>query len=256
MRRAIRMTLPLAALALLIGGWEVYVDAGGGSGSLPAPHSIASSIWTDRTLLWNNFRPTAGAMLLGILLATFVGLALAIAMHLVPWLRRALYPLVIASQTVPIVALAPLFVIWIGFGLRPELLVIALVSFFSIVVTTLGGLATVDSELIKLMRSFDASRLRTFRFVELPAALPGVIAGAKIAVAVSAIGAVFAEQSSGTTSGLGYLFELSYNQFLLSRAWATIVVLALFTIVLFALLSVAERFALPWAYQRRGEISV
>lgn len=254
MRRVLRPWPTVLALLVLFGAWEIYVALGGGSGDLPAPHAIASSIWNDRTLLWDNFRSTAEAMLLGILLAAIVGLALAIVMHLVPWHRRAVYPLVIASQTFPIVLLAPLFVIWLGFGLKPELVVIALVSFFSIVVTTLNGLDTVDPELIKLTRSFDGSRLRIFRHVELPAALPGVFSGAKIAVAVSGIGAVFAEQSSGTTSGLGYLFEISYNQFLLARAWATIVVLALFTLALFALLSVAERLALPWAYQPRGEI--
>lgn len=253
MRRVFRLWPTVFALAVLLGAWEAYVDAGGGSGDLPSPHAIVSSIWTDRTLLWNNLRPTAEAMLLGILVATAVGLALAVVMHLAPWLRRALYPLVIASQTFPVVLLAPLFVIWLGFGLRPELVVIALVSFFSIVVTTLGALATVDPELTKLMRSFDASRLRTFWHVEFPAALPGVLAGAKIAVAVSGIGAVFAEQSSGTGSGLGYLFEISYSQFLVSRAWATIVVLAIFTIILFALLTLAERLALPWAYRPIGE---
>ena len=143
--------------------------------------------------------------------------------------------------------------IWLGFGLKPELVVIALICFFPIVVTTMNALAQVDLELIKLSRSFDARRVRIFRHVELPASLPGVLAGAKIAVAVAGIGAVLAEQTNGTTSGLGYLFEISHNQFLLPRAWATIVVLALFTILLFALLSLAERLALPWAYRPRGE---
>jgi putative hydroxymethylpyrimidine transport system permease protein len=241
---------------VLFGAWELYVDAGGADPAvLPPPHAIASSLWNDRSLLWSNFLSTAQAMLLGMLLAALVGFVLAVAMHLAGWVRRATYPLVVASQTIPIVMIAPLLVFWLGFGLKPELVVIALVSFFSIVVTTLNGLAAVDPELIKLTRSFDGSRLRILRHVELPAALPGVFTGAKIAIAVSAIGAVFAEQSSGTTSGLGYLFEISTNQFLIARAWATIVVLSCFTIALFSLLSVAERVALPWAYQPRGELS-
>jgi putative hydroxymethylpyrimidine transport system permease protein len=244
---------PAVLLVLLLGAWEVYVDAGGGSGSLPAPHAIASSIWNDRSLIWSNFKPTAEAMLVGVLLAALVGLALSASMHLVPWLRRALYPLAVSSQTFPIVLLAPLLVIWLGFGSKPELVVIALICFFPIVVTTMNALAQVDLELIKLSRSFDASRLRIFRHVELPASLPGVLAGSKVGVGVSGIGAILAEQSNGTTHGLGYLFEISYSQFLLPRAWATIVVLALFTILLFALLSLAERLALPWAYRPRGE---
>jgi putative hydroxymethylpyrimidine transport system permease protein len=255
-KRALRVWPTVVLLLALFGAWEIYVDAGGADpGVLPPPHAIASSMWTDRTLLWNSFRPTAGAILLGLLLAATVGLALAVAMHLLPWLRRAAYPLVIASQTVPIVLIAPLLVFWLGFGLKPELVVIALVSFFPIVVTTLSGLSAVDPDLLKLTTTFDASRLRTFLHVELPAAMPGVLTGTKIAVAVSGIGAVFAELSNGSTTGLGFLYLTSQAQFLIARAWATIAILSLFTIVLFALLTLAERLALPWAYQPIGDSS-
>jgi ABC-type nitrate/sulfonate/bicarbonate transport system permease component len=243
-------------LLAVLGAWELYVDAGGADPSvLPPPHDVASAMWNDRGLLWSNFRPTAEAMLLGILVAAVLGLAIAVAMHLIPLLRRAAYPLVIASQTIPIAAIAPLLVLWLGFGLRPELAVIGLFSFFSIVVSTLSALAVVDADLLKLTRSFGGSRLRVFRHVELPSAMPGVLAGAKIGIAVSGIGAVLAEQSNGSARGLGYLFETAQAQFFISRAWATIVVLSLFTIALFALLSLAERLALPWAYQPIGEPS-
>jgi ABC-type nitrate/sulfonate/bicarbonate transport system permease component len=254
-RRAFRSAWPPAvALVVLFGAWEIYVDAGGADPTfLPPPHAIASSLWNDRGLLWSNFKPTAAAMLLGILVASVVGLVLAIGMHLVPLLRRAVYPLVVSSQTLPIAAIAPLLIYWLGFGLKPELAVIAIVCFFSIVVTTLNGLDAVDPELLKLGRSFDGSRLRIFRHVELPAALPGVFTGAKITIAVSAIGALLAEQSNGSTNALGFLFEESQNQGLFARAWAVVFVFAFFTILLFALLSLAERLALPWAYRPRGE---
>jgi putative hydroxymethylpyrimidine transport system permease protein len=255
-RRATRIVLPLIALAVLIGAWEVYVDAGGADPTvLPAPHAIFSSLWSDRSLLWRYFHPTAEAILLGILVAAVIGLSLAIVMHLVPVLRAALYPVVVASQTIPIPLVAPLLVFWLGFGLKPELLVIALISFFSIVVTTLNALAAVDPELLELTRTFDGSRLRAFRHVELPAALPGVFTGAKIAAVVSAIGALLAEQANGSTSSLGFLFVETTNQSLFARAWAEILLLSLFTIALFAILSVAERLALPWAYQPRGDFS-
>jgi putative hydroxymethylpyrimidine transport system permease protein len=253
-KRTLRVWPTVVVLLALFGAWEIYVDAGGADpGVLPPPHAIASSMWNDRTLLWNNLRPTGEAMLLGIFAAAIAGLALSVAMHLAPWLRRAVYPLVVASVTIPIPLVAPLLVLWLGFGLKPELAVIALVSFFSIVVTTLNGLAGVDPDLLKLTRSFDATRLRSFRHVELPSALPGVFTGTKIAVAVSGIGAVLAEQSNGSATGLGYLFEVSQAQFLIARAWATIAVLSLFTIALFALLTLAERLALPWAYQPIGD---
>ena len=129
---------------------------------------------------------------------------------------------------------------------------IALVSFFSIVVTTLAGLAAVDPELPKLMRTFDATRVRVFRLVELPAALPGVFTGAKISVVVAVIGAVFAEQA-GSSSGLGYLFQQSVPQLLTARAYAAVVILSAFAILLFGLLALAERLVLPWAYQPLGE---
>jgi ABC-type nitrate/sulfonate/bicarbonate transport system permease component len=187
-------------------------------------------------------------------LAAIAGLGFSIALHFSRTLRAAVYPLLIASQTIPIPMLAPVLVLWLGFGILPKLVVIALVSFFSIVVTTLGGLAAVDPGLIKLMRTFDASRGSTFRHVEFPSALPGLFTGAKIAVVVAVIGAVFAEQF-GASSGLGFLFEQSIPQLLTARAYAAVVVLSVFAIALFALLTMAERLLLPWAFQPRGESS-
>jgi putative hydroxymethylpyrimidine transport system permease protein len=247
--------LPAALLLLgLIGLWEVYVDLHGATFSLilPAPHQVAKALYTDRSLLWSNFLVTAEEVLLGILVATAIGFVLAVAIHFSPTLRRAAYPLLVASQAVPVVILAPILAFWLGFGLLPKLVVIALVSFFSIVVTTTAGLAAVDPDLIKLMRTFDATRLRTFRHVELPAALPGVFTGAKIAVAVSVIGAVFAEWN-GSNSGLGYVILQSLPQLLAARGVAAVVILSLFAIALFALLALAERLALPWAYRTREE---
>lgn len=241
-------------LAASIGIWEIYVDAGGADPLiLPAPHAVASSLYEDRGLLWSNFLVTAEEVLLGILVAAVAALLLAGAMHFSTTVRRAVYPLLIASQTIPIPILAPLFVLWLGFGLLPKLVVVALVSFFSIVVTTLAALAAIDPALIKLMRTFDASRWRTFRHVEMPAALPGVFTGAKLAVIFAVIGAVFAEQS-GANAGLGYLFEQSIPQLLTARAYAAVVILSVFAIALFAVLTLAERLTLPWAHPDPGEL--
>jgi NitT/TauT family transport system permease protein/putative hydroxymethylpyrimidine transport system permease protein len=242
-------------LALLLGIWELYVDLGGADPLiLPPPHQVASALYTDRSLLWSNFAVTAEEVLLGILVAAAAGFVCAVALHLsARTLRPAVYPLLIASQTIPIPMIAPLLVLWLGFGILPKLVVIALVSFFSIVVTTLAGLAAVDAELIKLMRTFDASRGRIFRHVELPAALPGLFTGAKIAVVVAVIGAVFAEWA-GSSSGLGYLFQQALPQLLTARAYAAVTILSVFAIALFGALNLAERLALPWAYQSRGDL--
>jgi putative hydroxymethylpyrimidine transport system permease protein len=252
-RRVLSGWRPLLLLAALVGIWELYVDLGGADPLvLPPPHDVAKALYDDRSLIWSNFLVTAEEVLLGTLVAAVAALALAFAIHFSTTLRRAIYPLLIGSQAVPIPVFAFVLVLWLGFGLAPKVLVIALVSFFPIVVTTLAGLARVDPDLIKLMRTFDAPRWRTFRYVEFPSALPSVLTGAKVTVAVAVIGAVFAELA-GSNSGLGYLFQQSQNQLLMPRAYATVFVLSAFAILLFALLSLAERLALPWAYRPRGE---
>jgi ABC-type nitrate/sulfonate/bicarbonate transport system permease component len=255
MRRLLRPLPAALLLVALLGIWELYVDLGGADPLvLPPPHDVATALYDDRSLLWSNFVITAEEVLLGIIVASVAALALAIAIHFSATLRRAIYPLLVGSQAVPIPVFAFVLVLWLGFGLAPKLLVVALVSFFPIVVTTLAGLARVDPDLLKLMRTFDAPRLRTFTHVEFPSALPGVMTGAKIAVAVAVIGAVFAELA-GSNSGLGYIYQQSQNQLLMPRAYAAVFVLSAFAILLFALLSLAERFALPWAYRSRGEQS-
>ena len=240
-------------LLMLLGAWELYVDLGGADPLiLPPPHQIAQSLYDDRSLLWSNFLVTAREIASGILLAGAAGLALAVSLHLSRTLRRAVYPLLVASQTIPIVLVAPLLVLWWGFGFFPKLVVITIVCFFPIVVTTLDALAAVDPDLLKLMRTFDAPRIRTFRHVELPAALPGLFTGMKIAVVFAPIGAVFAEQA-GSNSGLGYVFQQAIPQLLTARAYAAVLILAVFAIALFTLLTLAERLLLPWAYEPRGE---
>jgi putative hydroxymethylpyrimidine transport system permease protein len=253
MRRIRHYLPPALLLALLIGAWELYVDLGGvDSLILPSPHQVASALYNQRSLLWSSFLVTAREVVLGILLAAVTGLVLAVSIHFSQAFRRAAYPLVIASQAVPVVLIAPVLAFWLGFGIAPKLVVVALVSFFSIVVTTLAGLESVDPDLLKLMRTFDAPRRRTFWHIELPTALPGVFTGAKIAVAVSVIGAVFAEWN-GSNSGLGYLIVVSLPQLQAAVSVAAVVILSVFAIVLFGLLGVAERRALPWAYEPRGE---
>jgi putative hydroxymethylpyrimidine transport system permease protein len=258
-RRSLRAIPTLLLIAAFLGAWELYVDVGGVDPIVLAPpHEVAKSLWEDRALLWSSFLVTAQEVLLGILVAAVIGLALAVAIHFSRTLRRAIYPLLVASQAIPIPILAPILVFWLGFGILPKLVVIALVSFFSIVVTTLAGFAAVDPELIKLMRTFDATRPRIFRHIELPAALPGVFTGSRIAVAVAVIGAVLGEQTGGSTSGtpgLGFQITLSQNQALTARAIAAVVILSLFAIALFGLLSLGERLAVPWAYQSsRGDL--
>jgi putative hydroxymethylpyrimidine transport system permease protein len=254
MRRLLSPWRSVLLLLALFGAWELYVDLGGANSLiLPAPHSVAAALYDDRGLLWSNFKVTASEVLLGIAAAAVAALLLATVMHFSTNLRRAVYPLLIASQTIPIPLLAPVLVLWLGFGIGPKLVVIGLVSFFSIVVTTLAGFASVDPDLLKLMATFGASRRRVFLSVELPSALPGVFTGTKIAVVFAVIGAVFAELA-GANSGLGYIFEQSLPQLLTARAFAAIAILSAFAILLFTLLTLAERLTVPWAYRPIGDV--
>jgi putative hydroxymethylpyrimidine transport system permease protein len=234
----------------LLGAWQAYTELSGiDSFLLPSPTQVGTALWDDRSLLWSNFVVTAEEMLLGIAVAVCVALVLAFAMHFARPLRRAAYPLLIGSQTIPIPMVAVLLAAWLGYDLAPKLVIVALVSFFPIVVTTLDGLAGVDPDLRKLMRTLDASRWQTFRRVELPSALPALLSGVKIAVAVSAIGAVLAE-FAGSSEGLGHLLIQSIPQFETARAWAAVVALSALAVGLFAALSLAERQLVPWAHRR------
>jgi NitT/TauT family transport system permease protein/putative hydroxymethylpyrimidine transport system permease protein len=245
--KARSVLLPAALLLVLLGIWELYARLGPLDPLiLPAPDQIASSLWSDRGLLWDNLAVTGREVLLGILVAVAAGIACAIAIHLSTTLRRGVYPLLVASQTLPIVIVAPLLVAWFGYDLAPKLAIVALICFFPVTVTTLDALASVDPDAVKLLRTLDASRWQVFRHLEAPAALPGLLSGTKIAVAVAVIGAVLAEQA-GSSDGLGHLLLQAIPQLETPRAYAAVVLLSALALLLFGALSVAERLAVPWA---------
>lgn len=249
MRRWLAPTLLLAAL---VGAWQVAASTGAIADALhiepflvPSPVEIAESLWQNRSLLAENAWVTMKEVLLGIGCALVAGLAFAVVLHLFETMRRAFYPLIVASQTIPIPVIAPILVIWFGFGIAPKLVVVALICFFPITVNTLDGLRAVDPDATKMMRTLDASRWQTFRRVEAPAALPYVFSGAKIAVAVAVIGAVFAEAVS-PNSGLGSLILRDGYLFETTRQFAGVVVLSAMAISLFGLLALAERHLVTW----------
>jgi putative hydroxymethylpyrimidine transport system permease protein len=240
---------PIALLAAAVGSWEALARFGSIENYLlPAPSEVASALVEDRHLLLPDAWVTAQEVLLGFALALAVGLAVATLLHLSPTIRRALYPLVVASQAVPVIVIAPVLVIWFGFGMAPKLIVIALVCFFPLVVNTLDGLQSVDRAQVKMMRTLGAGRWDLLRRLEAPAALPFVFSGAKIAVAVAVIGAVFGELV-GSDAGLGHAIQVGTAQLLTARVFAAVVLLAVMAVALFALVAVAERRLLPWATQ-------
>jgi putative hydroxymethylpyrimidine transport system permease protein len=251
-RRTGRYIAPAAVIAVLLGAWELAARWELISGALdiedflvPAPSEIAESLWRDRSLLAEDAWVTLREVVLGFLCALAAGLAFAIVLHLSDTLRRAFYPLLVASQTIPPVAIAPILVVWFGFGIGPKLLLVALICFFPITVNTLDGLRSVDPQLITMMRTLGAGRAQILGRVEMPSALPFVFSGARIAVAVAVIAAVFAEWA-GADSGLGHQILIASGQLLTARMFAAIVLLSAIAILLFGLVAIIERKVVTW----------
>ncbi|MFN8161632.1 MAG: ABC transporter permease [Solirubrobacterales bacterium] len=249
---ALGWILPAVLFVALIGLWQALTDTGLLSGALgidrilvPAPSEVGQSLWENRSLLADNAWVTLREVGLGFAVAVAAGLGFAVILHLSETLRRALYPLLVASQTVPIVVVAPILVIWFGYGVGPKLGIIALICFFPITVNALDGLRSVDPDAVKMMRTLDGSRAQIFTRVEAPAALPYAFSGAKIAVAVAVIGAVFGEWA-GASSGLGYLINQDNANLLTARVFASVVLLSAMAILLFAALSALERAVVRW----------
>jgi ABC-type nitrate/sulfonate/bicarbonate transport system permease component len=247
----VRWAPPLLVLALLVAGWEALARLGSVEDYLlPAPSDVARALVEDRDLLLPDAWVTLREVLLGFVLALAAGLGAATLLHLSPVARRALYPLVVGSQAIPVIVIAPILVIWFGFGMTPKLIVIALICFFPITVNTLDGLASVDRAQVKMLRTLDASRWQVFRRLELPSALPYVFSGARVAVAVAVIGAVFGELV-GSDEGLGHAIQIGTAQLLTARVFAATVLLAVMAIALFALIGLVQRRAVPWAGRER-----
>lgn len=243
---------PAVLLAALIAAWEaaarwdVLADALDVRDFLiPAPSDIAASLWEDRSLLADNAWVTLQEVVLGFAIAAVVGIGFAFLVHLSATARRAIYPLLVASQTIPIVAVAPILIVWFGFGIGPRLAIVALICFFPITVNTIDGLRSVDPDLVKMMRTLGAGRRQILTLAEARAALPYAFSGAKIAVAVAVIGAVFAEYATGN-DGLGAVIRTANAQLLTSLMFAAIVVLSAMAIALFGLLALLERRLTPW----------
>lgn len=236
----------MALLALVLAGWQLGVRLGDvDESTLPAPTAVGRALWEHRALLVDNAWVTVQEIVVGYALAVALGVGLAVLVSSSPLIERAVYPWLVVSQMIPIVAIAPIFVIWTGFDLRPKVMVIALVSFFPIAVNTVDGLKSTDPELLDLLRTMGAGRWRRFRVARLPSALPFLFSGLKVAAALSVIGAVFGEWV-GADAGLGYLVLTFNNQVATAEMFATIVVLALLGIALFGLVRLLERLLLPW----------
>lgn len=232
---------PWIAIVALIVIWQIVVGVGHVQEFvLPAPKTIWQAGWENRELLLHQARWTLVEAVLGFLVCAVVGVILAILIMISRTFSRIVYPLLVSSQAVPKVAIAPLFIIWMGFGLQMRVLVCFIVAFFPVVVNTALGLGSVDEDLVQMCRSMGASVFQVFMKIRFPHALPSIFSGLKVAVSLSVVGAIVAEFVGGNT-GLGALLIEAQGNFQIPLMFADLVLLAVMGVVLFYVIDVAER---------------
>jgi NitT/TauT family transport system permease protein len=244
---------PVATLSLAVVSWQlVVVGLGVPDYLLPAPTGVAAAIATEWRYLAVHTLVTLYEIVLGFALAVAVGIPLAMLIVYSPLIERSLYPLLVASQAVPKIAIAPLLIFWAGLGLLPKVLVAFAISFFPIVIDTVLGLRMVEPEMLHLVRSMGAGERKIFLKIRFPSALPSVFAGLKVAVTLAVVGAIVGEFIQADR-GLGYVLQQATSVLNTRVAFASIFILAVVGIVLFVLVESVERRLTPWSAARRLE---
>jgi ABC-type nitrate/sulfonate/bicarbonate transport system permease component len=247
LRMAVQILYPVAALVIVILGWALavsfyeiprYV--------MPSPLQVWDHIQGDWRTLFDGFRITFTEFILGFLCGAGTGFVFAVAMDASKTTRGILYPVLIASQAVPVVAISAALTIWLGFGMAPKLVIVALVVFFPVVVNVLDGLASVDRDVLNLVRSMGASTWSTFRHVKLPATYTPLFSALKLSATFSVTGAVIAEWTASTSGGLGAYLLQANSRLNTAGTFAAIAFLALLGVVSFLLVVLAEHGLTPW----------
>ncbi|WOF23034.1 ABC transporter permease [Microbacterium betulae] len=243
---------PAAAFLALLFLWQAVASAGVMPADvLPSPTRIATAGAAESDALLRNAAPTLIATVTGFTLSVSVALVVATLLDFSRPLRRAVLPLLVVSQTLPMIALAPLVVLWFGFGLLPKVLLVAFVTFFPMVVGLLRGFGSADPDAEHLLRSMGAGRTTVFRMIRLPAAMPSFFSALRISITYAVVGAIFAEYA-GAVAGLGVYMQSAKNVFRTDLVLAAVVVSSLVTLLLYAVVTVTERVALPWLRIERG----
>lgn len=250
----VRRLLPAVVVVIaLVAAWQLYVTVSGIRPQvLPSPARVLAQGWVHRDVIAGHAWATLQVTLVGFAVSLVVAWALAILVDFSPWLRRALVPLFVVSQTLPIIAIAPLMIIWFGFGLLPKVLVIALATFFPMAIGLIEGFAATDREAGALLRSMGASRWQQFRYVRLPSALPRFFTALRIGITYAVVGAVFAEYV-GASSGLGIYMSVQKNSFRTDLVLAAVLVTATISVALYLCTFAIERVVAPWIQQPRRE---
>lgn len=228
-------------MALPLSGVAEYV--------MPRPSAILRELVLSADSLWGHTVVTLREILIGFVVGTAIGIVLAVMIAESRVLERSLYPIVVFLHTVPKLAIAPIFVIWFGFGLLPKVVLVVVISFFPITVNTIYGLTSVDRNVVDLMRSVSASEWQILRWIRIPNAVPYLFAGLKISVTLAVVGAIIGEWV-GTDAGLGFAILVSATQLKTPFMFAAIVIISVIGVALFYLVAVCERVLIPWQEPR------
>jgi putative hydroxymethylpyrimidine transport system permease protein len=248
-----RLARPLLTALALLGLWEAAVRLFAVPAYiLPGPVRIGGALWENRAVLAENAGITLGEMLIGLLAGAALGILCAHAMAASPAARRALRPVLLVAQALPVFAIAPLLVIWFGFGLTSKIVMASLIIFFPVASAFHDGIARADQGLVDLARLHGAGRLASLRHIRIPAGLPALASGLRVATAVSPIGAVVGEWV-GSSAGLGYLMLYSNARMQTDMVFAALAILLVVALALFALVDRALAKLVPWAPETLGQ---
>jgi ABC-type nitrate/sulfonate/bicarbonate transport system permease component len=234
------------ALAVIVIVWEMVCDFGiVPAFMLPSPVSVVKALVGDTTLLCQNGVITLQEAFYGLFCGVAIGFLAAILMDSVEWIYRAFYPIMVITQTIPTVAIAPLLVLWFGYEMLPKIILIVLMTFFPIAVGLLDGFRSVDRDAINLMRSMGASRVQIFRYVKLPFAMPQFFSGLRLAVTYSVVGAVISEWLGGF-GGLGVYMTRVKKAFAFDKMFAVIFIISAISLILMWLVDVIQKKCMPY----------
>ncbi|MEU5777862.1 ABC transporter permease [Streptomyces venezuelae] len=244
---------PLALLVVCFAAWWVIAATEMVEAYLvPSPGATLDVILDKPDYLWQHTWVTTYETLIGFLIAVAVGILSAVLMVASTTVEKTLYPILLFAQVVPKIAIAPLFVVWLGFGIAPKILIAVLIAFFPVVISMVTGLKAVDPEMLQLSATMGARPWQTFLKIRFPASLPHLFSGLKVAVTLAVTGAVVGE-FVGANEGLGYVILQANGNLDTPMLFAGLLVMSLIGVVLFAIVEIAEKLLLPWHASRRDQ---
>lgn len=242
----------LATMTAILSAWEIACHAFGiGIYLLPKPSDVISQIIEDPIFLLHHGMFTASATLAGFILAVMAGILIAVVIVYSPFLEKTLFTALVAFNAIPKIAIAPLFILWIGTGLESKVLMAFLIAIFPIIVDTVVGLRSIDPAQLDLARTYRASQVRMFWKIRFPNALPSIFAGMKVGITLALIGTIVGE-FVGSSRGLGFVILQAQGTYQTPLVFAAILTLSVLGVILFNAIDLAERLALPWHVSNRG----